>query len=129
MVHNQHLDAVSTFADVSKTQNGQAALSDMHAMAACVNTSDFVGAMGTRQWAKFIQRLMTHDCTSQHSFAHADIEFAGALTVVLVLQVLFLPRAGQQPPGVKTPLSLLNPCLGGSAPAASFTYISPSGIL
>lgn len=79
--------------------------------------------------AKLIQRLMAHDGMSQDSTAFAGIDFAGTLTVALVLQVLFLSRAGQQPPGVKTPLSLLNHCLGGSAPAAYFTYISPSGIL
>ena len=76
-----------------------------------------------------IQRLMAHDGTSQDSFAYAGIHFAGALTVVLVLQVLFLSRAGQQPPGVMSLLSLLSRCPGGSATAAFFSYISPSGIL
>ncbi len=50
MVHNQHHDAVSTSADVSKTQSGQAALHHMHTMGASFNTSDSVGAVGTRQW-------------------------------------------------------------------------------
>jgi hypothetical protein len=49
MVHDQHHDAVCTSADVNKTQSGQAALYYMHAMAAFVNASDSISAVGTRQ--------------------------------------------------------------------------------
>jgi len=50
MVHNQHLDAVSTSADVSKTQSGQAALYCMLTMGASFNTSNSDGSVGIRQW-------------------------------------------------------------------------------